>query len=405
MVKNQKERAERILDFYQNATDSANSDSLKQNFFYRYEARGFYQECDIQTLKALGAKNRWIGDMAWLLIICKNYQEKYQSNRYNYLVQIIKDLFISYYKAADVGGYIQHGWENGDAKLHESYGHHEGNIDCYVALKLCGEEFYAHQIKIWLDNQLDGNNSLPLDLYTWRALAFGAINEAYISLLNIPEYDFRYRKIISVKGKDAMGMYSSPDITTNNFWNDGTGHISCAFQGFGDQQRGYFYANQMDPLLVSQTFGTAETHGIPYTLNTNGYPGVDPNVPVLSSSSWYILAKNGINPFLSGNFKDDPTSLIQSQVKNSHNLEVWPNPFSTQTVINFQGEVKSKIDINIFNINGLKIRSFQQTYSGTGAYSVVWDGLDSNGRKVDHGIYLIQVTSESKSETIRVIYL
>lgn len=189
ITKNEKQRAERILDFYLNATDSANSTLLKQNFFYQGEARGFFQECDIHTLQAMGSKNRWIGDMAWLLITCKNYQEKYNSNRYEYLVQIIKDLFLSFYKPTDIGGYIQHGWEYGDTQLHENYGHHEGNIDCYVALKLCSEDFYAHQIKTWLDSQLDGNTSLPLDLYTWRTLAFGALGNSYTSLLYIPEYD------------------------------------------------------------------------------------------------------------------------------------------------------------------------------------------------------------------------
>ncbi|HAH23596.1 MAG TPA: hypothetical protein DCL77_07540, partial [Prolixibacteraceae bacterium] len=209
LVKNEKERCERILDFYLNATDSANMDSLKQNFFYKGQARGFYQECDIHTLTAMGAKNRWIGDMAWLLITSKNYEKKYNSSRYDYLIQIIKDLFLSFYKDAATGGYIQHGWENGDANLHEDYGHHEGNIDCYVAMKLCGEDFYAHKIKIWLDSQLNGNTALPLDLYTWRVLAFGAMVDAYTSLLNIPEYDFRYRKIINVNGMNVMGMYSS----------------------------------------------------------------------------------------------------------------------------------------------------------------------------------------------------
>ncbi len=405
LVKNEKERAERILDFYLNATDSANTDSLKQNFFYRQEARGFYQECDIHTLKAIGAKNRWIGDMAWLLITCKNYQEKYHSGRYDYLVKIIRELFLSFYKEAAVGGYIQHGWENGDAKLHENYGHPEGNIDCFVALKLCGEDFYAHQIKIWLDKQLDGNNSLPLDLYTWRALAFGAINEAYISLLNIPEYDFRYRKIINVHGKDQMGMYSSPEITVNNFWNDGTGHISCAFQTFGDQQRGYFYANQMDPLLVGQTFGTTQTTGIPYTLNTQGYPGVDPNVPVLSSSAWYILAKNGINPFMSNSFTDFPSSMTTLRESASKKMQVFPNPFTHSANIVFQARPDSQITINIININGLRVRTFKNTATPDGIQTLKWDGTDSKGRKVIPGIYLIQIVSGNHSETTSVMYI
>ena len=405
LVRNEKERTERILDFYQNATDSMNTDSLKQNFFYKGVARGFYQECDIHTLKAIGAKNRWIGDMAWLLVTCKNYEKKYDSNRYNYLIQIIKELFLSFYKEASVGGYIQHGWENGDAKLHENFGHPEGNIDCYVALKLCGENFYAHQIKIWIDSQLSGNTALPLDLYTWRVLAFGALGDTYTTLLNIPEYDFRYRKIININGTDVMGMYSSPDLTIQNFWNDGTGHISCAFQAFGDRQRGYFYANQLDPLLVEQSFGTVTTSGIPYTLNTQGYQGVDPKVAVVSSSAWYILAKSGYNPFLSENFKDEITNTVSDLKTNCHLLVVYPNPFSTSVTIDFQADPCTNPIINIYNLNGSKIRTLLNENVRNGYSSFSWDGKDFYGNQVKSGVYFVRLLSFEHTETSRIMYI
>jgi len=405
LVKNEKERAERILDFYLNATDSANSDMLKQNFFYKGVARGFFQECDIHTLKAMGAKNRWIGDMAWLLIVSQNYKIKYDSDRYDYLIRIIKDLFLSFYKEAATGGYIQHGWENGDANLHESYGHHEGNIDCYVALKLCGEIEVAHNIKIWLDDQLNGNTALPLDLYTWRVLAYGAMGEEYTSLLNVPEYDFRYRKIISVNSKEVMGMYSSPNLTIQNFWNDGTAHISCAFQAFGDKQRGYFYANQLDPLIVNQVFGTQTNHGIPYTLNTQGYQGVDPTIPVVSSSAWYILAKNGCNPFLSEDFKDNIPNPVQTLANNSLHLNVFPNPFTTKLTINYQAGSNTHSTINIFNSEGVKVKTIEPEDIIGGNFSLIWDGTDTEGKKVNTGIYLVQLIVGQHIENARILYL
>ncbi|HLN73440.1 MAG TPA: T9SS type A sorting domain-containing protein [Prolixibacteraceae bacterium] len=405
IVKDDKERAERILDFYLNATDSSNTDQFSQNFFYNHQARGFFQECDIRTLQAMGAKNRWIGDMAWLLIACKNYQLKYNSARYDYLIGIIRDLFISFYKDATTGGYIQHGWENGDANLHESTGHHEGNIDCYVALKLCGDDLLAHKIKLWLDDQLNGRTNLPLDLYTWRTLAFGALGEPYSSLLNIAEYDFRYRKIIPVEGKEVMGMYSNPDITIENFWNDGTGHIACAYQAFGDKQRGTFYSNQLDPLIVAQQIGTQATHGIPYTLNTQGYQGVDPLVPVLSSSAWYILAKNKVNPFLSESFKDNSTDVIPSMKENFLSLKVYPNPFTALLTIAFPGNHNSGVEIHIYNSSGQKINTLVSKSAVGKSQCLRWDGTDFNGKKVNAGIYLIQFLSDKKTETTQVLYL
>lgn len=315
ITKNKRSRAERILDYYANATDKKNTDITLQNFYYKGEARGFYQWVSLKTRHApAGTVDRWIGDMAWLLIACKNYEHKYDSHRYNNLVKIIRDLLISFYKNADYGGYIQSGWRHGDSYLHESSGHHEGNIDCYVALKLCGENYYAQQIKIWLEHQLHDKINLPLDLYTWRVLAFGS---KYAGLLNIPEYNFGYRKIISINGIMTMGFYSGYDYNTNNFWNDGTGHISCAFQAFGDKKRGYFYANQLDHLIIERVIHGHVTHSIPYVLNkSKGYEWVDTTKGFISCAAWYILAKNGVNPFMSGNFKDTVLSKSLTGAKN-----------------------------------------------------------------------------------------
>lgn len=405
IAKNERERAERILDYYLNATDSSNTDLQKQNFFYNGEARGFYQQFLIATDRDGGNSDRWIGDMAWLLIACKNYAYNHSSDRYDYLIRLIKDLFISFYKDVSVGGFVQSGWRDGDSYLHEPTGHHEGNIDCYVALKLCGEDYYAYKIKLWLDKELAGKTTLPLDLYTWRAMAFGAIDESYVTLLNIPEYDFRYRKIINVDDVDVMGMFSVPDISIDNFWNDGTGHISCAFQAFGDIQRGYFYANQLDHLIIEQVYGTEITHGIPYTLNTDGFPGVDPDVGVISCAVWYILAKNGCNPFLSDNFLNNVSDRILTNDTEVFQFKVHPNPFISSITINYNLSLPSFVSMDIYDIRGQRIRVLVNSYQSEGSYFVPWYGDGFDGRSVMPGIYLIRLSINNESKIQRVVSL
>jgi hypothetical protein len=208
ILKDERERAERILNFYANATDPNNEDKLLQNFFYNGEARGFYQHVllrDTQYQKAYhspGGVDRWMGDMAWLLIAYKFYEKKYNSQKYQNIINLLKNLLISFFKDnGDGTRYVQHGFRNDDRKLHEDYGHHEGNIDCYAAFKICGEDLLAEKIKNWLDKELNEKENLPLDLYSWRVLAFG---KDYQHLLNIVEYDFRFRKIITHNGKLVM---------------------------------------------------------------------------------------------------------------------------------------------------------------------------------------------------------
>ena len=295
VLKNERERAERIMDFYASHTNINNTDLTLQNFFYNREARGFYQHVSLSTYHDEGnSSDRWIGDMAWLLLACKFYGQHFSSDRYTGLITLIKNLLTSFYHQEGSGGYVQSGWRNGDRRLHEATGHHEGNIDCYAVMRVCGDDTMAGNIRNWLDSALMNAVDLPLDLYTWRVLAFG---NGVASLLNIPEYDLRYRKILDVGGAGVMGFYHGPDIDMNNFWMDGTGHMACAFQSVGQEERGCFYANQMDRLLISRTQYGHQTRSLPYTLNrTGGYDWVDTTKGFSSTAAWYILAKNRFNP-------------------------------------------------------------------------------------------------------------
>jgi len=403
IIKDEKTRAERILDFYANATNTNNTDIQLQNFYYNGEARGFYQWVSLETKRAPeGTVDRWIGDMAWLLIACKNYEKKYNSARYDNLVEIIKELLISFFKETTNGGYVQSGWRKGDSYLHKPTGHHEGNIDCYVAFKLCNEDYYAQKIKNWLLDELDGKTDLPIDLYTWRVLAFGSSNA---HLLNVPEYDFRYRKIINIDGEDVMGFYHGPDISIDNFWNDATGHIACAYIAFGDSLRGYFYANQLDKVIIERVIGNDTTHTIPYTLNkTGGYDWVDQNKGFVSCVAWYIFAKNKYNPFLSENFTNTFWESVNENDDDTF-LKIYPNPFSLNTTINYLIPRNCQAKIEIFDLKGVKIKTLLNKKVLKGQYELNWDGMDNSGKKSLSGSYIVKLSLDWHSETQQVLLI
>ncbi|HBG26785.1 MAG: hypothetical protein A2Y10_05505 [Planctomycetes bacterium GWF2_41_51] len=312
MLHNEKERAERILNLYANAIDENNTDIALQNFYYNGEARGFFQwvairdcngpsdgelhtgNCKAKAWHHIGKADRWMGDMVWLMFAYKFYEKEYNSNKYDEITSLIKNLLVSWYKDDLAGGgYIQHGWRKGDSRLHEDGGHHEGNIDAYALFKLTGDLQIAEKIKQWLDLQFKDKKDLPLDLYTWRVLAYGTNPE----LLDIPDYDLRFRKTLTFNGKKVTGFYHYPDFEIENIWLDGTGHIACAYIAYGDKLRGYFYANQLDNFLIEKTINNVNVKTLPYTANkTGGYEWVDSNKGFISVCAWYIIAKNKFNP-------------------------------------------------------------------------------------------------------------
>ncbi|MFH0880198.1 MAG: hypothetical protein V2A34_10840, partial [Lentisphaerota bacterium] len=289
--------------FYASRLDKANQDPWLQNFYYKGETRGFFQNMERVMRDGkpvyLGTKtsDRWAGDMAWLLYPTLYYEKLYGAGHYDELKQAMLDLLKSWYKDSPdgLGGYIQHGWRKGDKQLHETFGHEEGNIDMYALFTLVHDDALAAKIKTWLDHRLRGK-TLPLDLYTWRALAFGKEAE---ECLNIPDFDFRYRKTVTFNGKTAVGPYSSCVSDVNNIWLDGLGHIACAYFSVGNVERGNFYANQMDAFLLDRDINGVKVRGLPFTANKDGvYSWVDPDRGFVSVAAWYIFAKNRFNPML-----------------------------------------------------------------------------------------------------------
>jgi hypothetical protein len=298
----ERQRTERILDaFRDSAKNRDNEDPTRQSFHLNGEARGFYQRVsyrgtgDTAPMHAPPNTDRWMGDMAWLLLACRDHQQSFKSDRYAELQTQLADLLKSWFKTdpSGRGGYVQHGWRRGDSQLHEDHGHHEGNIDCYAVFMVLGERELALQIREWLDAELDGRTDLPLDLYTWRVLAFGG---ARPELLEIPDEDSRFRKTVEFNGKTIVGPFSGPN-DANNIWLEGVAHMSCAYAAANKLPRANFYANQLDAAIIEQEIGGKPSHSLPYTLNgEGGYEWVKQDEGFVSTAAWYILAKHRFNP-------------------------------------------------------------------------------------------------------------
>jgi hypothetical protein len=299
-VKGERARAERILDFFQAATREDNTVPTLQNFFVNGEPRGFFQtvflrDAERPAYHAAGDSDRWMGDMAWLLIAAEHHRRVTGTDRYARLRGLLADWLVDAYRPDGRGGYVRGGWRRLDRDGHAPQGHPEGNIDAYAALRLAGRRDLADAVARWLEDNLRGT-SLPLDLYTWRVLAFGSDDPGAADVLRIPEEDLRFRKTVRLNGRPVSGFFNVP-TAVENLWLDGTGHMACAHYALGDTARGHFYANQMDPFLMDRTLGAHRVRALPYTADRDGgYEWVDTGKGFTSTACWYLFAKNRFNP-------------------------------------------------------------------------------------------------------------
>ncbi|MCD4693510.1 MAG: T9SS type A sorting domain-containing protein, partial [Calditrichales bacterium] len=226
----------------------------------------------------------------------------------------------------------------------------------------------------------------------------------YEHLLNIPEYDFRYRKILNLNGTYVMGFYHGPVEDIDNIWIDGTGHIACAYLCYGDKQRGYFYSNQLDKLIIERIIGGNTTHALPYTANKTGdYGWVDINKGFISCCAWYIFAKNEFNPLLITD-----CSFIQNYSKAPYKFELYqnfPNPFNSTTAISYQIETihgsPVHVELTVYNILGQKVAALVSEKQRAGYYKYKWDagGFSS-------GVYYYRLkTSAGIAQTKKLVVL
>jgi hypothetical protein len=87
-------------------------------------------------------------------------------------------------------------------------------------------------------------------------------------------------------------------------------------------------------------------------------------------------------------------------------LSNYPNPFNSQTIIQFELPQASTVSLNIYNLRGELIKSLsnEQTWAA-GYHSLIWDGTDNQNRPVSSGVYLYQIRTDKFNQSKRCLFL
>jgi len=91
----------------------------------------------------------------------------------------------------------------------------------------------------------------------------------------------------------------------------------------------------------------------------------------------------------------------RNQLPKDFTLRAYPNPFNSKTIITYKNLKGGEIEI--YNINGQKIRTFLTAEIKEG--QIEWDARDALGNKVTSGIYFARARAPRKSNTIKLLYL
>ena len=141
------------------------------------------------------------------------------------------------------------------------------------------------------------------------------------------------------------------------------------------------------------------------SLETAGYCEVGDNIKftiTLNDGVEYSL--NGIVPGWASNeiysinsLQIDATKFVPSQIMV---VGAYPNPFNPSTVISYQINQETDINISLFNLNGQIVAELFNGTQDIGIYQI-----DFNGEGLSSGMYIVKVSNKSEIHTQKILLM
>ncbi|MDD3234707.1 MAG: BNR-repeat neuraminidase N-terminal domain-containing protein [Candidatus Cloacimonetes bacterium] len=102
-----------------------------------------------------------------------------------------------------------------------------------------------------------------------------------------------------------------------------------------------------------------------------------------------------------GNGTTDPeTPVIPLTTKL---LDAFPNPFNPNTNLRYSVTESGNVRLDIYNLKGQRIISFNKHHDQAGHYQIAWDGRDEAGNLVATGVYFYRMTCGKYSASKKMV--
>ncbi len=191
---------------------------------------------------------------------------------------------------------------------------------------------------------------------------------------------------------------------------DDSGGVYCAWE---DRRNGLTY-----PWLIY--FNYSKNHGDAFATNNMH---VDDrtlsedvrlwNVTICANNKGKVFAawsddRNGGDYDIyttAGNFTGVEGEPPQSISVGAASIKCYPNPFKSRITMSYTLKDRSPISVTVYNIKGELVKTIDKRFQAAGQYKLTWDGRNETGAIVSGGIYFIQLSTDNKIQTQKIIYI
>ncbi|MDZ7362976.1 MAG: SBBP repeat-containing protein [candidate division KSB1 bacterium] len=80
----------------------------------------------------------------------------------------------------------------------------------------------------------------------------------------------------------------------------------------------------------------------------------------------------------------------------------YPNPFNPSTAINYELPKQAEVKLDIYDLQGRRIRTLVNQRQPAGRYTITWDGRNEQGEVVTSGVYIYQLRAGNFVQTRRM---
>ena len=81
----------------------------------------------------------------------------------------------------------------------------------------------------------------------------------------------------------------------------------------------------------------------------------------------------------------------------------YPNPFNSSTTISYILARNGLVQVTIRDVTGREIVSLVEGYRNAGQYSIVWNGMNGEGKLVSSGLYFVTVSGFNQSKNMKML--
>ena len=83
----------------------------------------------------------------------------------------------------------------------------------------------------------------------------------------------------------------------------------------------------------------------------------------------------------------------------------YPNPFNPVTQIRFEMPYAGNVDLSIYNLLGMKVKTLYTGQKSAGVFSFKWNGKNDNNQSVSGGVYIYKLQSGQQMQMRKMILL